>query len=55
MKADFFLKKRMIILDFEDDNEFDDFIDFMDKSGYKVSKCEGVEFEKVDLKEKVDE
>ena len=38
MKADIFLKKKRIIFDFDNELEFDDFIDAMDKAGYKVRK-----------------
>jgi len=36
MKVDILLKENRMTIDFENDKEFEDFIQFMEKAGYKV-------------------
>jgi hypothetical protein len=40
MEIDLDLKTNRMIIDFKDDEEFDDFIKFMEDAGYKVKKSQ---------------
>ena len=40
MEMDIDLKSNRMIIDFQDNDEFEDFIEFMEKAGYKVRKSQ---------------